>query len=158
MKKRRRESRQSLLRRIRTFNDPVLKTHCDETDLKTAKPVFTKMFHVLNATSNGVGLAANQIGSTQRIIVIRPTKAYMTVMINPKIVFKGSSMGTASESCLSYPGIHKNVKRRRLIGLEYMDEIGHLKRKDYEFFPARIIQHEIDHLNGKCALAPAHSR
>ena len=153
MKKRRRESNKSLLREIRTFKDPALKVVCKDVYFAAAKPVFYRMMKVLSATKTGIGLAANQIGETVRIIVIRPNKANMVVMINPIITFESEFKSVQIEGCLSYPGVFKDIERSTFIDVNYADEKGHYVNGLFENFEARIIQHEIDHLNGKCALS-----
>ena len=69
-------------------------------------------------------------------------------MINPKILKKSLFKEWDEEGCLSVPGFFGQVKRHKKITLEYLDANGKLQRLDAEGFFARIIQHEIDHLNG----------
>jgi peptide deformylase len=153
MGKHRKESKYALLSQIRQFNHPALKVMCDDTDFTTAKPIFRQMMKVLAATKTGIGLAANQIGETIRVIVIRPNRFGMTVMVNPCITFTGSDRVKLVEGCLSYPNVFKGVERSTFIKVNYINETGDETRDIFEDLAARIIQHELDHLNGKCALA-----
>ncbi len=92
-----------------------------------------------------VGMAANMIGINRRIIVFDNEGAYMT-MFNPEIV-KTSGPFEAVEGCLSLPGTRK-TKRYRTIKVQYQNERFQVRLKTFTGFPAQIIQHEIDHLNG----------
>jgi peptide deformylase len=96
---------------------------------------------------DGVGLAAPQIGKNKRIIVVN-TKDGVIAMINPRIKNKSFLKEWDEEGCLSVPGIYGKVKRSKKLKCEYtaMDK----KRIiiSAQGFFARIIQHEIDHLNG----------
>lgn len=103
----------------------------------------------------GVGLAATQVGVGVSVFIMKPTKSSTyTVCINPKIV---SSEGTADikkkkeprlEGCLSIDNIWSPVERTNKVKLQYQDESGELKTKSFSQFPAVIVQHEVDHLNG----------
>lgn len=97
--------------------------------------------------SNGVGLAAPQIGLSERIIVVHPVGMKATVMINPEIVsLEGEQIG--EEGCLSIPGLYGDVKRAMRCVVKAYDLKGRQYEYDLEEMPARIAQHEIDHLDG----------
>jgi peptide deformylase len=98
----------------------------------------------------GVGLAANQIGHSKRVILISPAAKAdeITVMNNPVIVNHGKDVVQEEEACLSYPGVKSIVGRYRVIDVEYYDMSWNKIKETYKGFAARIIQHEIDHLNG----------
>ena len=145
-----RKHRFTILRQLKTFNDPALKVVCKETDLETAVPIITRMFQVLSATDNGAGIAANQIGEDIRVIVIRPRKGVMFAMVNPVRVSFSPQTTKEAEGCLSYPGRFKQIERFKSIEVKYMDEKGCVGTEDFEGKTARIIQHEMDHLDGKC--------
>jgi peptide deformylase len=109
------------------------------------------------ASTQGVGLAAPQIGASRRIVIVasRPTPRYPraplmepTVMINPR--FKPVSDATEKdwEGCLSIPGIRALVPRYKSIRIEYTDEQGVLIVAQFDDFIARVYQHESDHLDG----------
>ncbi len=97
--------------------------------------------------ANGLGLAAPQIGILQRIIVIAPEGLRPTALINPKIVVsEGEQIG--QEGCLSIPGLYGDVKRANYIEVEALDRKGRELTYELEGMHARVVQHEIDHLNG----------
>ncbi len=154
--KKRRPSDKVLTAKIRTDGDPVLSKVCEDFEvnevLRTA--VGRSLRAALSAAKYGVGLAANQIGIEKRAIAIQPTGEFVRVMFNPVVVNESQFTETATESCLSYPGIRKEVSRAGGVGVEFEDEQGRKKSEFFTGFEARIIQHEIDHLNGKCKLKP----
>ncbi len=104
----------------------------------------------------GVGLAAPQIGVNLRIFLMRPEEdGLATVYINPKIIAKSKSItqgipgkDNKLEGCLSIPKIWGVVKRNTWIKLDYLDENGQHQTAEFKDFPAIIVQHEIDHLEG----------
>jgi len=97
--------------------------------------------------ANGVGLAAPQVGILQRVIVIHPEGMRPTALINPKIV-KAEGEQIGQEGCLSIPGLYGDVKRSAYVEVEAMDRRGRELTYELEGMPARIAQHEIDHLDG----------
>lgn len=111
--------------------------------------------------SNGVGLAAPQIGIHQRIVIVasRPNPRYpdaplMTpmAMVNPQILAHSEEQVSGWEGCLSVPGIRGWVPRYREIEVAYEDRQGQPQQQIFTDFVARIIQHELDHLEGKVFL------
>lgn len=96
---------------------------------------------------DGIGLAAPQIGKEIRLIVIN-TKDGPIAMINPKITKKSWKKELGEEGCLSIPDFFGGVKRHKKINLIYTDKNGNKIRLAAEGLFARVIQHEIDHLNG----------
>ncbi|MFH1890400.1 MAG: peptide deformylase [Candidatus Kuenenbacteria bacterium] len=70
------------------------------------------------------------------------------IFINPKILKKSWGKSIVEEGCLSIPGIYGNVKRSKKITIQYLDKEGKQKKQKYDKIPARILQHEIDHLDG----------
>lgn len=107
--------------------------------------------------SAGVGLAAPQIGVSLRVLVIdssngeEPNK--LLVMINPVITWASPEKHTGEEACLSMPGIFLQVNRSVSVKVEYHDVMGNVQRLECDDrWLSRIIQHEIDHLNGKTML------
>ncbi len=97
--------------------------------------------------ANGVGLAAPQIGVLQRIIVIAPHGVKPQALINPVIVESAGEV-EMEEGCLSIPGLYGNVTRPESVVVEAMDRRGREFTYELEGMPARVVQHEIDHLNG----------
>jgi peptide deformylase len=99
----------------------------------------------------GVGLAAPQVGVSKRIAVINPepeNRGTLIKMINPRITAVSSETDTFEEGCLSVPDIRCNVVRPTSIELTYQDEEGRSYSAKIDGLVARIIQHEIDHLEG----------
>lgn len=95
---------------------------------------------------NGIGLAAPQVGVSQRVIVMAPGDRAIA-LINPRIVSaEGEQVG--DEGCLSLPALYGTVKRAKVVTVEGLDEKG--KKVSYWLsgLPARVAQHEIDHLDG----------
>jgi peptide deformylase len=98
---------------------------------------------------NGVGLAAPQIGESLRIVTMDPREPQFEarVLINPKIMSNnGKVMG--EEGCLSLPNIYGQVDRAEQISITYTGIDGKEYKEIWKGFPARVAQHEIDHLNG----------
>lgn len=116
--------------------------NADKTDTDTARDLSDtlKAHH-----EECVGLAANMIGVSKRIIVFSDA-GIPTVMYNPEII-KSTGEYETEEGCLSLNGVRK-VKRFRSVKVSFEDSNFRKKIKTYEGFPAQIIQHEIDHCNG----------
>ncbi|MBR2131723.1 MAG: peptide deformylase [Oscillospiraceae bacterium] len=109
-------------------------------------PVADDLLETLIANKEGcVGMAANMIGVSKRIIAFENDGSYM-VMFNPEIIRKSDSY-EAQEGCLSLPGIRK-TKRFRSIKVQYQNAQLQTRFKTFTGWTAQIIQHEIDHCNG----------
>jgi len=100
--------------------------------------------------NNGVGLAANQVGVSRRVFVASPTmkRDDVLVLFNPRIIGKSGSVEDM-EGCLSLPGITATVRRANTVVVEGWDINGKTQKIKATGLLARIIQHEVDHLNGK---------
>ena len=128
---------------------PILRTKTKKVE-KVTKDVqkFVKdMKQTLKASENGVGLAAPQVGSNMRILLAHINEKPVT-FINPEITWKSDEVETMEEGCLSVPGIEVAVTRPVSIIVKYLDEKGRDQERKLEDFSARIVQHEMDHLNG----------
>lgn len=125
--------------------------------LKKSKPVedltdevqtrIDQMFDLMHE-SDGVGLAAPQVAWSARLLVLNPSddREQDEVLINPVIKKKrGRVLG--EEGCLSFPGIYVQVERAKEIDLEYTDRTGERRTETRHDFMARIVQHELDHLD-----------
>ena len=103
-------------------------------------------------SSNGVGLAAPQIGLNLRIFVLdagsREDEKNPITIINPKILSFGEEIVSYEEGCLSFPEHFAEIDRPEKIDIEFLDENNNKKSHKFVGFESRIIQHEIDHLNG----------
>lgn len=99
--------------------------------------------------SNGIGLAAPQVGVEICLIVVK-TKAfpYGEAMVNPRIVKASKGKVDSLEGCLSFPGKQKKVKRHSWVSVEYLGLSGELKKRKLFELDAFCVQHEIDHLLG----------
>ncbi|RPH07947.1 MAG: peptide deformylase [Alphaproteobacteria bacterium TMED93] len=103
--------------------------------------------------SNGIGLAAPQVGILKRLIVMdcsdKNTKKEPLKFVNPEILNLSSDKSEFEEGCLSLPTQYSKVERPSNIEVEYKDENGNKCRKSFSGIEATCLQHEIDHLNGK---------
>jgi peptide deformylase len=97
--------------------------------------------------ANGIGLAAPQLGVLKRVCVIAPHDFKPTALINPKIL-KAEGEQIGQEGCLSIPGLYGDVKRYEFIEVEALDRKGREMIFELEGLPARVVQHELDHLDG----------
>jgi peptide deformylase len=120
------------------------------------KQLVEDMFETMHV-SDGIGLAAPQIGKSIRLLVIDGTpledeepslKDFKKVFINAKITELSEDTEIMQEGCLSIPGVHEEVKRSNKIRIEYYDEDFNFHDEFFEGYAARILQHEYDHLDG----------
>ncbi len=133
---------------VRTDEDPILRkksrevTQFDESLKSFVEDMFETMY-----SYQGVGLAAVQVGRLRRVIVVDDYDGRKYAMVNPEIIEEsGCEVGT--EGCLSIPGKIGEVERFTSIKVKYQDLEGEEEILEAEAFLARIIQHELDHLNG----------
>lgn len=110
------------------------------------------MFKVMYET-DGIGLAAPQVGVNVKLMVYNPTgeaseKREEVVFVNPKVVNKSKGQTLFEEGCLSFPDIMGDVKRPKSVTIEAKDLEGKTFRLDLDGLEARIFQHELDHLDG----------
>ena len=136
--------------KIRTYPDPVLKKKAAPvTDFGLAlQKLFDDMIETMHV-SDGVGLAAPQIGISQQIFIACPTmrRGEEYVMVNATLETKSGS-AVSSEGCLSLPGISAEIVRSKKVRLTFQDRHGKKHTAEIEDFFARVIQHEMDHLSG----------
>lgn len=100
---------------------------------------------------SGVGLAAPQLGIFKKFAIINPQKKENSdhlIIVNPEIVTLTGSKKRQKEACLSLPGYRGDVIRKTKLRLKYQDRFGMEKEGEFSDFQARVIQHELDHLNG----------
>ena len=106
----------------------------------------------------GVGLAAPQVGDSRRILVIDPgnndddAPPQLFQLVNPKIIEKSTELIQYDESCLSVPEYSLMMDRSQRIHLSWQDASGQTHNQWFEDFPAIVVQHELDHLEGKTLL------
>lgn len=138
---------------IRHYGDKVLRRKArsvrsiDDSIRRLAREM-TELMH----SSGGVGLAAPQVGKSVRLIVIDPTagehKEELFVLINPRIV-ASSGQYEDEEGCLCLPGLRLPVRRAMEVRVEGQDPDGNPVTRHARGLLARILQHEIDHLDGR---------
>jgi peptide deformylase len=107
-----------------------------------------RIMHSSLEVLNGVGLAANQVGLLTRFFVADLDEGENTLFFNPQIVAMSSYTESEIEGCLSLPGLRVEVARPWWVSLGFIDEWGKLCSRTYEDYDARIVFHEMDHLDG----------
>lgn len=108
--------------------------------------IAASMIEVMN-NSNGVGISGNQVGILKRIIVVK-INDQDKVMINPEIIFISDETCKDNEGCLSFPEQFFEISRPSSVTVKYRNLSGHPHLETHSGLSARIIQHEIDHLEG----------
>jgi peptide deformylase len=146
-----REARRRLaLAQIRQYPDPVLRMQAREVedfddDLRRLVERMTRLMQ----DANGVGLAGNQAGVIRRVFVFQPdAEEEPRAVVSPTIVDRSEETLSDDEGCLSLIGITVPVERSLRVTLAGKDENGADIRLELEEHPARVVQHEIDHLDG----------
>lgn len=98
-------------------------------------------------SAGGIGLSAPQVGILKRIIIVMVNEE-PKVMINPEIISDVQETCTMEEGCLSFPGKYLSITRPKSVTVKYRNLAGHPMLETYDGLTARIIYHEIDHLEG----------
>jgi peptide deformylase len=145
--------RRLALAQIRQYPDPVLRMEArpvEEFD-QDLLGLVDRMKELMK-DANGVGLAANQVGVLRRVFVFSPEDDVVAVLVNPELVRKSDEVDVDDEGCLSMQGIAIPVTRPVSVRIEGRDERGKEVGFDLEGLPARIAQHELDHLDGTLIL------
>ena len=142
--------RAAALAHIRRYGDPVLKSRAADVDrFDDALLQQIDRMAQLMGDALGVGLAAPQIGVSQRLLVYRVGyDAPVIVLANPEIEWSSDDRETAEEGCLSIPGVTVDVERPVHVRVRGRDEHGGLRMVEASGLEARVIQHEVDHLDG----------
>lgn len=138
-------------RKIIEYPNPILSRKAksvdrlNQKDIRLIEDMIDTMYH-----EDGVGLAAPQIGISKRIIVVSPNAKLgeERVFLNPEIIQSSREEEIGVEGCLSVPGISCEIRRAKKIKLQAMRVDGSKLIEEFIDFPARVIQHEVDHLNG----------
>ena len=142
--------RRNALAQVRQYGDPVLRMRAREVDrfdddLARLAERMTRLMQ----EANGVGLAANQVGVLQRLVVIQPgADAEPAALVNPELVEKGDEVETDGEGCLSLQGVLVPVERSMQVVVAAKDSQGKDVRLELDELAARVVQHELDHLDG----------
>jgi peptide deformylase len=141
--------RQLALAQIRQYGDPALRLRANEVedfddDLRRLVERMIALMH----DAQGVGLAATQVGVLRRLFVYQPDEEGPRAIVNPVVAERGEETSSDEEGCLSLQGVRVPVDRTTRIVLEGKDENGADVRVELEEYAARIVQHELDHLDG----------
>ena len=154
------EARRRLaLAQIRQYPDPVLRMRAREVERFDDDLVrLVGRMKALMEDAAGVGLAATQVGVLRRLFVFQRTageeeaEPETVAVVNPAIVDRGEETEVDDEGCLSLQGVLVPVERATRLTLEGADEQGNPVRYELEALPARVVQHEVDHLDGTLIL------
>jgi peptide deformylase len=145
-----RARRDAALRHVRKYGDPVLRTRARPVDVFDATLVeeVRRMGRLMD-DALGIGLAATQLGVMHRVLVYKvEPDAPLGVLINPQVEWSGDELETLEEGCLSLPGVGVEVERPVYVRVRASDEHGAPLTVEATGLEARVIQHEIDHLDG----------
>ena len=143
---------------IYTYGQAILREETKSIDKNypEIQVLIDNMFETMQK-AEGIGLAAPQVGLSIRLIVIDANgisdnhpecKDFIRVLINPEITERSNNTITLEEGCLSFPGIHEKVARAATIQVKYLDRDFEKQQETLNGFDARIVQHELEHLNG----------
>jgi peptide deformylase len=145
-----RARRDAAMRRIRRFGDPVLRSRAlpvERFDEKL-RDELERMGELMH-DALGVGLAATQLGVLHRTLVFRTDpEEPVTALVNPELEWASEELESAEEGCLSLPGVHVEVERPAQVRVRARDGEGEALTIEADGLRARVIQHEIDHLDG----------
>jgi peptide deformylase len=145
-----RARRDAALRHVRKLGDPVLRAMALPVERfdDRLRAEIERMGELMH-DALGIGLAASQLGVLHRVLVYR---AYpddpLTALVNPVLSWQSEELETAEEGCLSLPGVHVEVARPARVRVQAQDGEGEPLELEAEGLVARVIQHEIDHLDG----------
>jgi peptide deformylase len=145
--------RQLALAQVRQYGDPVLRMPAREVtsfddDLQR---LVTRMRQLMQ-DARGVGLAATQVGILQRVFVFQKGEDDVVAVVNPTLTELSDETEIEDEGCLSLQGVTMPVERNLRVTLEGKDPEGNDVRFELEGHPARVAQHELDHLDGTLIL------
>jgi len=147
-----------MIRPVYIYGSPILRRVAEDIspDYPEIKQIIQDMFETMHH-SDGIGLAAPQIGLSIRLIVIDASpleedepamKDFQKVFINARIIERFGEKKIYKEGCLSIPKLHEEVEREDHVRIKYLDENFQPHDDIFDGLPARIIQHEYDHLEG----------
>jgi peptide deformylase len=142
------------LRKIELLGSPALRTPAEEVENfdgeleKLVRDMLETMYH-----AQGIGLAAPQVGVSQRVVVVDPGEAAkeeagQVVLVNPRVVEASKAKEKGPEGCLSIPGLEEVVERPLTVKVDGLTPKGEPVMLEVSGILSRVIQHEIDHLDG----------
>lgn len=142
--------RASALAQVRQFGDPVLKAKAVPVERfdDQLRAEVARMAGIMG-DAIGVGLAATQLGVMHRVLVYKVGEdGLLAALVNPELEWAGDDIEEAEEGCLSLPGVHVDVERPVRVRVRARDEHGDSLVIEASGLEARVIQHEMDHLDG----------
>ena len=145
---------------IHVYGSDVLRERAKEIDFATYENLQETIANMQETMekADGVGIAAPQVGLAIRLLIVDGAPfgeddpelaAFRRVMINPTVLEESEETADYNEGCLSVPDIHADITRPAKIKVQYINEKGEEVTEDLDGFKCRMVQHEIDHLNGK---------
>jgi peptide deformylase len=145
-----RARRDAALRHVRQYGDPALRSRARPVEVfDGALADEVRRMDAIMTDALGIGLAATQLGVMHRLLVYRiEPDGPLGVLVNPEIEWLGDERDTAEEGCLSLPGVGVDVERPVEVRVRAVDERGEPLTIEASGLEARVIQHEIDHLDG----------
>jgi len=144
------ERREAALAQVTKFGDPVLKSRASPmSDFGADLRAEVDRMIAIMRDGLGVGLAATQLGILRRLLVFQPSHdAQPTALINPEVRWRSDDLVVAEEGCLSLPRVSMDVERPLHVTVTGLDLDAEQVRIEASGLEARVIQHEIDHLDG----------
>src|SRR5919112_25237 len=145
-----RARRSAALAHVRKLGDPVLRTRAREVDRfdDELREEIRRMGSLMH-DAMGIGLAAPQVGVSHRVLVYRvEQESPLVALVNPEIEWSGEETEVVEEGCLSLPAVHVEVERPVHVRVKAKDEYGEDIEVEASGLEARVIQHELDHLDG----------
>ena len=142
--------RAAALAHVRTFGDPVLRARAVPVERfdDELRAEIARMAAIMR-DGLGVGLAATQLGVMHRVLVYRVgADAPLAAVVNPEIEWRSDEQETLEEGCLSLPGVHVDVERPVYVRVRGRDQQGDEVSVEASGLEARVLQHEVDHLDG----------
>jgi peptide deformylase len=145
-----RQRRAEALAQVRTFGDPVLKARATEiTEFGPELEREAERMVSIMRDAIGVGLAATQLGVMHRLLVFQAgADATPTAVVNPEVEWLSDETATAEEGCLSLPAVSVDVERALYARVRGLDVTGEPLSLEASGLEARVLQHEVDHLDG----------
>lgn len=148
-----------MIKPIYLYGSEVLRTESTDIDLNARDEIVALLQDLQDTLKNseGVGLAAPQIGVNKRVVIVDGNdlsdtydylKGWHRTLINPVIVEESAKTAEYEEGCLSVPGVYAAVRRPATIKVEYYNELLEKVTEEFTGFACRMVQHELDHLDG----------
>jgi peptide deformylase len=145
--------RRLALAQIRQYGDPILRMRARDLSSfdEDLERLVTRMRQLMT-DARGVGLAATQVGILQRVFVFQKDDEEVIAVVNPEFTKRSDETAIEDEGCLSLQGITVPVERNVRVTLSAKDPEGKELELELEGHPARVVQHELDHLDGTLIL------